>query len=304
MGVRIAEYLGVRVEADGPKIKPIKGKPQCPFMDAPCSKLKNNKREKPICSVRTSEGELWIVCKDRLCATKKNIPLSEYQRNILFSIAKCIFGSDIKPEDVYIKREIGMPVVEGSNYHADYVMMLNPNKPHATGQTRVVLEMQGGGETSATGEITRHVETWEQDPGRTNAMLSQNIKKTGTIVTNAWRRQQEQFLIKGNIARQTGGGIVFCVGSMIYDYLIKRLATTNLQELKAHNWDLALIGISENTNAGNKAGPIPLVIDEERIKFTDFHSFTQALINQGSPAPQIFKGKFVTLTGVPIEIPE
>ena len=302
MGVSVTEYLGQRVDISSPSISPVQGvNMRCPFMAAACTKIAQG--NKPVCSVRRADGRLWIVCRNRLCATRKNIPLSTYQVGVLLSVAQCVFGVHVTSQDIYVKREVAMPVADESNYSADFIMVVNPQKAPRTGQSRVVLEMQGGGETSNTGELTAQVRTWEYTLPHSNHILSAMVRKCNPIITNAWRRQQEQFLVKGNIAQQTGGGIVFCVGSLLYDYLIKKLEDANLPNLRAHNWTLALIGFSENTSSAPTPGPIPMVIDSTRLMFTNYVSFTQALINQGNPAPAIFKGQFEILAGGTIFMP-
>ena len=302
MGVSVAEYLGQRTDVDSLCITPAEGTSiPCPFMAADCSKVAQ--RYKPVCSVRLSDGRLWIVCRNLLCSTRKDVPLSPHQLDVLLNVAKCVFGTHVTPSEVCVKREVAMPVAEDAHYSADFVMVINPQSVCGSGQSRVVLEMQGGGETSNTGELTGHIEAWECAHSRSNRMLSQVVGKCSPIITNAWRRQQEQFLVKGNIAQLTGGGIVFCVGSPIYDYLIAKLQKANLPKLRIHNWTLALIAFSEDTRPAPNRGPIPMSVDITRLMFTNYASFTQALINQGNPAPAIFKGQFQTLAGGTVVIP-
>jgi hypothetical protein len=182
-------------------------------------------------------------------------------------------------------------------YKADFIMIADSRSISPGKQTKIVLEMQGGGETSMTGNLTKHVEAWEKASRRSNSMLSQKVEGTNPIITNAWRRQQEQFLVKGNIAQQTGGAIVFCVGAPLYDYLWLKEKKTTLTDLRQHNWTLALIGFSESTTQAPQPGPIPITVDKQRLLFTSYITFVQTLINQGGPAPGIFKGHFSTLAG-------
>jgi hypothetical protein len=199
MGVTIAEYFGQRTDIPTPIIQPVTAaslNKTCPFMNKECAKV--SKKLKPGCSVRKRSGDSWIVCRERLCSTNKNIPLTDYQKNILLSIAKEVFLPDIQKEHIFIKREMNIPVVGSSSYHADYIMSIQNFTGELRGPKNVILEMQGGGETSDTGHITRHLDTWEKIRDKTNAFLSQEVN-AGTIETNAWRRRQEQFIIKGNI---------------------------------------------------------------------------------------------------------
>lgn len=127
--------------------------------------------------------------------------------------------------------------------------------------------------------------------------MLRETSEASTLETNAWRRQQEQFIVKGNIAMKTwkGYGIAFCVGSILFDYLMDKLSSANLPDLREYNWTLALLGISEDEDQPIVPGPIPLKVDESRMLFTNYQTFVQALINQGEPSLQAFRGEFVNL---------
>ena len=85
MGVSVAEYYGQRTDVDYPIIQPVVRQMPCPFTCGNiCKKLKSG--NPPVCSVRKPDGTLWIVCSERLCATKKDIPLCEHQCAILHDI--------------------------------------------------------------------------------------------------------------------------------------------------------------------------------------------------------------------------
>lgn len=252
-----------------------------------------------MCSVRKPDGTMWIVCSDRLCNTKKDIPLCDHQRQILLEIAKHIFSPDVTMADVCVKREERLNVVEGTKYNADYIISLASGRSNYSGPDRLVLEMQGGGETSNTGKITTILTRWMADPNRTNALLRTETDAS-TLETNAWRRQQKQFIVKGNIAMKTwkGYGIAFCVGTVLYDYLMNKLASANLPNLREYNWTLAIIAIKEDDSAPVAPGPIPITVDESRMLFTNYQTFVQALINQGEPSLDAFRGEFVNLDNV------
>lgn len=313
MAVIVAEYLGVRTDR-GHTIPPIevsKGpsgvKPflHCPFKNSYCDKARRG--DKPVCSLRDSNtGELWIVCSHRLCATQKGkvkepIPLNDHQKSVLLHVAQHIYDKDIQPSDVLVNREVQIPVTPDSDYSADYVMWrrtpdlatsYNPQRP-------VILEMQGGGETTSTGDLTAHITNWENG----TVDLTRPVSKTAPLVTNAWRRQQEQFLVKGNAAMLTGGRMVFCIGSMIYHYLMPRLrSTTIFPSLQNANWSLALLTFVEDTSDPPPDRPdcaplsIPLKIDQNLSLFTNYSFFVQAITNQGSPCNSIFEGPFIDLT--------
>lgn len=313
MPVVVAEYLGVRTDKDhviDPVIvskKEDNAKPmlQCPFKNSHCEKARRG--DKPVCSVRdVATNELWIVCPSRLCATMKGsknnkVDLCEHQKMVLHDVAKEIYGDDILRNEVLVDREVPIPITDTSDYSADYIMWRrNPKFTSVGGQDRpVVLEMQGGGETTATGDLTKHITEWEKG----NAELTQPVIKTSPLVTNAWRRQQEQFLVKGNTAMLTGGRIAFCIGTMIYDYLMPRLTSTTIfPNLKNSNWSLALIAIKEDTSETATERPscapksIPLVIDSEKTLFTNYSFFVQAITNQGTPCQAMFDREFVDLS--------
>src|SRR5262249_13871377 len=129
-----------------------------------------------------------------------------------------------------------------------------------------------------------------------SVVLNSLISGVGTIETNAWRRQQEQFLVKGNIAVNTGGVIAFCVGSLIYDYVWAKVNAACLRDLRGHNWTLAMLGFVEDTSKAIEQGPVPLKLDPERVLFTSYPSFINALINQGDPCTSLFtSGPFAKL---------
>lgn len=310
MGVSVAEYFGQRTDIDTENIIPVEIPPKktereklhwnkpipiCPFTSGnPCKKL--NSSYEPICSVRKPDGTLWICCSDRLCATKKNIALSAYQSNILLDVGKHIFSSDVTKEDICVKREERLSVIEGTNYNADYIITLKNGRSPFSGPDRMILEMQGGGETTNTGNLTNHVKSWRESSLPLNSILRKNTKAS-TLETNAWRRQQEQFIVKGNIAMKTwkGYGMTFCVGTLLFDYLMDKLVLANLPDLHHYNWTLAVIAFKEDTFAPISFGPIPLIVDEDRMLFTNYQTFVQALINQGEPSLNAFRGSFINL---------
>ena len=297
VAVLVAEYLGQRTDVDEPVIQPRTGSAECPFMTTNCSKLRRG--QYPVCSVRKNDGTLWIVCPDRLCSTLKTPDLSEHQRNMLHQLAQCFFSPTIQRSEVAVRREVRL-----GEYKADYIMTLVGGRSPYAGPDRLVLEMQGGGETSKTGSITRHVKQWMTQQPRTNALL-RCLVDAGTIETNAWRRQQEQFLVKGSIAMKTwkGYGIAFCVGVLLYDYLTSKLQLDTLPDLRTGNWTLALVAITEDATLPKAPGPIPLAVDASRQRFTDYQTFVHALINQGKPSPNSFAGAFKTLDGRTVNIP-
>lgn len=318
MGTSVAEYLGMRTDIDNPAIMPIiippkvnrrvhwtddNPCPTCPFTCGnPCKKLVSG--NEPVCSVRKSDGTLWINCSERLCSTKKTIPLNQHQKNILHQAGKSIFSPNVVPEDICVKREERLSVIENTKYNADYIITLRQGRSNFSGPDRLVLEMQGGGETTNTGDQTNHIQEWKNMLPPTNAFLRQETQAS-TLETNAWRRQQEQFIVKGNIAMKTwkGYGIAFCVGTLLYDYLMNKLASANLPNLREYNWTLALITFKEDLGQPPIPGAIPLTVDEDRLLYTNYQTFVQALINQGEPSLAAFRGQFIDLNNDEVIIP-
>lgn len=318
MGTSVAEYLGMRTDVDDVMIAPVVIPPRinrsvnwteenpcptCPFTSGnPCKKLVSG--NEPVCSVRRADGTLWINCSERLCSTKKNIPLNHHQQNILHQAGKYIFSPNVTADDLCVKREERLSVIEGTKYNADYIITMRQGRSDFSGPDRLVLEMQGGGETTNTGVQTAHIQHWKNLQYPTNEFLRQETQ-TSTLETNAWRRQQEQFIVKGNIAMKTwkGYGIAFCVGSLLYDYLMNKLASANLPDLREYNWTLALITFKENSNQPPTPGAIPLIVDEDRLLYTNYQTFVQALINQGEPSLDAFRGNFIDLNNNEVIIP-
>ena len=299
MSITVAEYLGQRTDVAAPDIVPVLHKVPCPFSSGNTC-LKSGGKKNPVCSVRKEDGTLWIVCENRLCTTKKTIPLCSHQSDVLLDIAKHVFSPTVTKDRILVKREVPLQVSQSTNYQADYIMTLDNGHSSFPGPDKVILEMQGGGETSGTENMTAVVNRWKTAASPTNLMLRQPAK-ANPLETNAWRRQQEQFIVKGNIAMLTwkGYGIAFCVGTLLFDYLKVKIDFRQLPDLKDHNWTLALIGIQEDCTTPPSAGPIPLVVDEERLLYTNYQTFVHALINQGLPTPSAFTGRFIDLNNTP-----
>ncbi|WP_293007289.1 MULTISPECIES: restriction endonuclease [unclassified Oscillibacter] len=299
MGVSVAEYLGQRTDVAAPNIVPVNVKSPCPFSSGNnCMKTGGDKN--PVCSVRKEDGTYWIVCENRLCTTKKDIPLCAHQQTILLDIAQHVFSPTITADQVLVKREEQLRVSDTTNYKADYIMTINDGHSPFPGPDRVILEMQGGGETSGTEKLTNIVKAWKRSLHPTNAFLCR-ASRASTLETNAWRRQQEQFIVKGNIAMLTwkGYGIAFCVGTLLYDYLSRKIDFRQLPDLHAHNWTLALIGIKEDVSRPATTGPVPLIVDDTRLLYTNYQTFVHALINQGLPSPDAFTGNYINLNNHP-----
>ena len=293
MPARILEYLGQQVLETGPVIKPAQSGALCPFSGNPCSKVNRSEPLKPVCTVST-RGKSWIVCKDRLCSTS-GVYFNDYQKDILLQIAREVAQRNVTEDEILYKREAPVAVPNASSYHADYVMVIFPGKKNVL---KLVVEMQGGGETSSTGGLTSAVQEWE-DAGelRTNAMLAAVAPKANAIETNAWRRQQEQFMVKGRVAVRSGGKLVFCIGELIFDYLQSKFAAHPPEDLRSGNWTLCLIAIKSDTVESSPASPLQVGIDRARTIFTDYDSFVRAITSVGGVDQTLFAPPYIGLNG-------
>ena len=197
-----------------------------------------------------------------------------------------------------VRRRVGTNSSDDSS--ADYFMVfIDPKtgKQHPSIKP-VILEMQGGGETSNTKAMTDHVKAWESGQ---NVDLSAPTN-VSSIETNAWRRQQEQFLIKGSVATRSNGKLVFVVGNRLFDKLMSNLTSTPTQIDVQGGWTLAVIAVVEDPNGVGTNESIRLGIDPSRTLFTDYGSFARSLTDQGQYDPELFSGEFVTLDGQTITL--
>jgi hypothetical protein len=310
----VAEYLGVDVQGTA-FIDPVSysgtATPACPFRNGPCDKVVNGL--KPICSVRDGSGELWISCRHRLCATSpKDQPLTRYQIDVLLQISRILFGSHLVESDIAERREVPVRTEGRSPSYADYVIIpkTSVTSGHFVRQNSgpVVLEMQGGGETSNTGSLTAQVDAWEKSasPRVSMSILKTTVPNVNTIEANAWRRQQEQFLYKGNVAVNSHGRLAFVVGTKLFDYLVKNIGIDTMLDLRNGNWTLAIIGVSEDhamsPSSWGTGSSVRLQVDPSRLLFTSYARFVQAIVNQGAVDSSLFFGEFVLLDGTKVVI--
>lgn len=318
MAVKVSEYLGHSTEQSGASIRPVTGTPLCPFANGErCKKVVNDKKP-PVCSVRKNSrgknGLLWIVCSKRLCASQHNLTLSAYQSEMLFAVAKILYGNMISKADVLVKSEeqIKFRVADAKPYRADFTIQLtDPSKATLNGQEKFIVEMQGGGETSNTGQLTDLINQWAAPGQPTNSTISSIAAKVGTLETNAWRRQQEQLLVKGSAAKNTGKcGIALCIGESLFNYIIKKIDPQKIQGIKknppAQAWSLAIIPVIEACTtdpAGIKVGDsLPLKPDITKTLYMDYDEFIHLLVSQGENSKEAFEGDCINLDGTKVHI--
>jgi len=306
----VAEYLGVRT--DNPLNPPIAidstTKPivECPFRAGGCSKAA--KGLTPVCSIKdASSGQVWIVCEHRLCATQpRNSKLNEYQKSVLIQIGNLAFPG-IPESEIAIRREARVRRSPGKNRSddskADFLMVnIDPiSGNQRSGSRGVILEMQGGGETSNTQLLSNQVRRWETSQNLTDLITPVGIRD---IATNAWRRQQEQFLFKGNVAQRSNGRLIFVMGEILFDKVMGNIQNKPSPINLEGGWTLALLGIIEGDSPKSfKArNSLAFEIDTNRTLITDYGAFSRALTDQGHYDPELFHGEFETLDGLGINL--
>jgi len=306
----IAEFLGQRTDINEPDILPseLGGDlvPTCPFSGVACRKLSANPPMHPVCSVRVygrdRKGEPFIVCSDRLLPAKART-LSPSQIAALASVAHVVFPS-ANTMNVGYKRQVSIGVGQ-TKLVLDYVLQVKPEANYDFGSSKVILEVQGGGETSSTGTITRYVTDWSALTEPTNEFLSQKLtteylrnhtgkKKVsipGIIPNNAWKRQLDQILKKATLTRHFGGAFALVMGEVLYDYV--QNSVTGGRDFFP-GWEIALLGISETPSSHSGAIPINIVSKSIFMTFSEFITALQSFsIPEKTANP--FTGDFATL---------
>lgn len=300
MAVTIAEYLGKRTDSTTqiepvpiPFARPI---PACPFNKLPCKKMdKKTGANFPICSLRRG-NELYIVCEHRLASTSgdQDLPLSPYQAKMLLTLAREVLNEDVKPEQVLYKAEVVMK----SRSKADYMLSVSSDVSETYGPRKLIVEMQGGGETNNTGTMSRHIKQWTNSDTPTNAFLSAPLGEVSPIQTNAWRRLQEQIFSKASVAVLSQCGFVACIGTIIYDSMSTKLnGFGSIQMEKSDKWNVAFLTYCEDRDGPAIGETIPLKIDYSRVVYTTYDKLVNKLITRGIPDPDAFEKGWKTLSG-------
>jgi hypothetical protein len=304
MPLSIAEYLGYRTDIASPNIVPsiLEGAtvPTCPFSGSPCIKLKSSKPSHPVCSVRFN-NKVFIVCSNRLIPAQAQT-ISPSHTAALASISDTLFPG-VNAKNIGFRRQIGV-----AGLYLDYVLTVNPSVNFSRGPSRVILEIQGGGETSNTGTITRYVNDWINEDNPTNSFLSKelntkflkshlntnNVSSPGIIPNNAWKRQLDQIIKKSVIAKTFSGGFVLVMGDLLYEYIKQK--SIPIQKSYFPQWEVALIGVSEDTTNPPASGAIPITNVSEST-FITYSEFMDALqgFSISSSIPDPFSGKYTTL---------
>jgi hypothetical protein len=316
--IAIAEYLGERTDVSPPDIVPtVRGGstiPTCPFSGGPCIKLEHNPPLQPVCSVRVYDkaisGRPFIVCSNRLIPAQAKTFIASHKA-ALNAIAQNVFPG-VSANQVGFRRQVGVNTNPGRLY-LDYILHVHPSVDYSSGPRRVILEVQGGGETSSTGTITRYVDDWIQQSIPTNAFLGQplstaylrqhlgteKVNVPGIIPNNAWKRQLDQILKKAIIANHFNGAFALVCGEVLYDYIRRSIPVGG--PLFAQ-WEVALIGISEVSST--MPGPLQLTNVSNTV-FMTFADFLGALqgFQVSAAMSDPFNGGFTTLTNQNFTVP-
>lgn len=308
MAVTIAEYLGQRVDHQQSILPLGDNAPTaiCPFMNHLCSKTSKNEGSKPpVCALRKKAETFYIVCEDRLLSTKV-AALSPYQRTMLLNISQALFIAHLHPDQVGYKAEVKIRTGESNQkwHMADFVLALLDSQVHTLGPRKLIVEVQGGGETNNTGSITRHIDRWERLKSPDNTYLARTISGAGTIETNAWRRLQEQIFVKATTALKTNEqyGFAAVLGEVVFDYITDVVPTIRSyrRDPRTEQWNLAFIVFKEDKQ--NTASPVPLVIDEERTTYMLKNDLFDLLTDRGRKDENPFVGQFTTLSGQTVDV--
>jgi len=245
--------------------------------------------------VRDSKGKLYIVCSERLCSSVEG-ELTEHQRDVLYQTAKAVFG-DVRYDSVGYKREVPFKLEGKRGARADFILV-DLSESRKAGSHKVVVEFQGGGETSETGTMTRHIDGWEKDPNHTNAVLRQRLDKVAPIVNNAWKRQLDQLILKGSIASRTGYKFALCVGEYLADYIYKRVG--KMDDLREGGWNFAILPFSEIKMPGSA---IKFKLNVDYAVYTTINDFISSLSMRGTMQRDSFGGEYTKLNGETVTYP-
>lgn len=292
MPISVGEYLGQRTDVDIPKIIPQSLNPAkdviCPFMGQRCSKIHRKEPQQPVCTIRQNE-KIWVVCTHRVLPAKKGALTASYL-SFLGAVAQELFPK-ADMDDVGYKNQASIATSGSKRVALDYVLTVKG--PYEHGKKQAILEVQVGGESSSTGNITNHVAKWAATRPHTNKFLRSPIPKTGIIPNNAWKRQLEQILRKSSIAKRFDGAFALAVGEILYDYISPMFPA---QYPYIPNWEVAIVCIAEKKNLEPNAGAIPIDRVRETI-FLTHEQFVEAVASPPLPdnLSSPFVGEFTTM---------
>lgn len=285
MAVRIIEFLGKNASSLSASDYQSAEK-LCPYIGKICKKINRELEQKPMCVVESRGGVPLIVCEHRLLSTDMKNPTS-YQRSRLLEISQVVFDEGIEPKDIEYKYE----VITRLRQRADFILRDKRNGDAC------ILEVQGGGETSSTKILSDHVEQWETGGNVKLDDFPVRITKRGKrstpglIPANAWRRLQEQLIVKGGICISSDKKFVSAMGKTIYLRLLEKLPL--IETMKRHktgSWNCAFIPYDIV-----KQEVINFQIDRNNILYLDLKELIARLIEYGVRDDELFTSKMLPL---------
>lgn len=212
---------------------------------------------------------------------------TSYQRSRLLEISKVIFEDGIEPQDIEYKYEVTTQLRQ----RADFILRDKRNGDAC------ILEIQGGGETSSTRIMSDHVTRWENgeqvglDDFPVRVTRSGRLATPGLIPANAWRRLQEQIIVKGGICVISNKKFVAAMGKNIYLRLIEKLPLIEtMKRPKLGDWNCAFIPYQIS-----KGETINFYIDINNVLYLDLKKLVTSLIEYGVRDDELFRTEMIPL---------
>ena len=285
MAVKIIEFLGINAHELNPSDSRLANK-LCPYMGKTCKKIDRYGEQKPMCVVESTGGVPLIVCEHRLLSTDMQNP-TPYQRSRLLEISKVIFEDGIEPQDLEYRYEVTTRLRQ----RADFILRDKRNGDAC------ILEIQGGGETSSTRILTDHVTRWENGENVRLDDFPFRVTKTGKKATpglipaNAWRRLQEQLIVKGGICVSSDKKFVAAMGKTIYLHFLQKLPLLEtMKRQKRSSWNCAFIPYEIRKNE-----IIDFHIDIDNVLYLDLKELVNRLIEYGVRDEELFATDMIPL---------
>ena len=153
-----------------------------------------------------------------------------------------------------------------------------------------ILEVQGGGETSSTRILTDHVTQWENGENLRLDTFPFRVTKNGKKVTpglipaNAWRRLQEQLIVKGGICVSSEKKFVAAMGKTIYLHFLGKLPLIeSLKRQKSGSWNCPFTPYEIR-----KGEAIDFYLDADNVLYLDLNEWINRLIEYGVKDDELF----------------
>jgi hypothetical protein len=155
------------------------------------------------------------------------------------------------------------------------------------------MEIQAGGDTNQTGNITSHVAVWESSPA--SVALRQTVAAAPNVL-NVWKRLLGQLLTKGLAATRARQGVGCIMGQLLFDSISEWTTWSQLRAPEDGFSDFVVIPyrVSDAT-----ASPVRLEVNGDSVIRSTFQRFLDRLRDVGIGAD--FGGSYVRLDGEAIE---